>query len=126
MNHAGALSAAEKVDALAGHFEKRGGCFRARVRGADSQREFGEGARGRAAVARQHRKGAKDALNAVKVEFLESPFGSIFPSEEDGHLVVNTAFIKEAELEAVYLDVILSLNFIKLAAESAPAGRDWC
>jgi hypothetical protein len=65
-------------------------------------------------------EGAKKALRAVKVEFLESPFGSIFPSEEDGHLVVNSSFVKEADLEAVYLDVILSLNFVRRAAQAAP------
>jgi len=56
-------------------------------------------------------RGAKEALNAVKVEFLESPFGSIFPSEEDGHMVVNRSFIEGADLESIYLDVILCLNF---------------
>jgi len=65
-------------------------------------------------------KGAKNALGAIKVEFLESPFGSIFPSEEDGHLVVNSSFVKEADLESVYLDVILSLNFLWRAAQAGP------
>jgi len=54
------------------------------------------------------------------VEFLESPFGSIFPSEEDGHLVVNSSYVKKADLESVYLDVILSLNFIRRAAQADP------
>jgi hypothetical protein len=62
---------------------------------------------------------AKDALRSVKVEFLESPFGSIFPSEEDGHLVVNRSFVKDADLEAIYLDVILCLNFLRRAGSSA-------
>jgi len=65
-------------------------------------------------------RGAKEALNAVKVEFLESPFGSIFPSEEDGHMVINRSFIEEADLESIYLDVILCLNFLKRAAEWRP------
>jgi len=65
--------------------------------------------------------GAKKALGGIKVEFLESPFGSIFPSEEDGHLVVNSSFVKKADLESVYLDVILSLNFVWRAAQ---AGAD--
>jgi hypothetical protein len=65
-------------------------------------------------------EGAKKALGAIKVEFLESPFGSIFPSEEDGHLVVNSSFVREADLESVYLDVILSLNFLWRAAQSGP------
>lgn len=65
--------------------------------------------------------GAKKALGGLKVEFLESPFGSIFPSEEDGHLVVNSGFVKEADVQSIYLDVILSLNFIRWAAETGPA-----
>ncbi len=64
--------------------------------------------------------GAKEVLRSLKVEFLESPFGSIFPSEEDGHLVVNSSFVKEADLESIYLDVILCLNFIRWAAEAGP------
>jgi hypothetical protein len=69
-------------------------------------------------------KDAKKSLRALRVEFLESPFGSIFPSEEDGHLVVNTSFLKEAELEAIYLDVVLSLNFLKRAVEGGPEALD--
>jgi hypothetical protein len=69
-------------------------------------------------------KNTKKTLSGLKVEFLESPFGSIFPSEEDGHLVVNSAFIKKADVEAIYLDVILSLNFVRRAADSAPARLD--
>ena len=69
-------------------------------------------------------RGAKGALRAIKVEFLESPFGSIFPSEEDGHLVVNSSFVKGADIESIYLDVILCLNFIRRAAESGPESLD--
>jgi len=67
-------------------------------------------------------EGAKKALRAIKVEFLESPFGSIFPSDEDGHLVVNSSFFKEADLESIYLDVILSLNFRWRVAQAGPEG----
>jgi hypothetical protein len=69
-------------------------------------------------------KGAKKALKGIKVEFLESPFGSIFPSEEDGHLVVNSSFVREADLESIYLDVILCLNFLTRAAGSGTAPLD--
>ncbi len=69
-------------------------------------------------------KGAREALGELKVEFLESPFGSIFPSEEDGHMVVNSSFIKEADVESIYLDVILSLNFIRRLSDSKPARQD--
>ncbi|MDG6914444.1 MAG: hypothetical protein JRN23_01135 [Nitrososphaerota archaeon] len=65
--------------------------------------------------------GAEKALRAVKVEFLESPFGSIFPSEEDGHLVVNRAFVKEAGLEAIYLDVVASLSLLAAMGAAAKA-----
>ena len=43
-------------------------------------------------------KGARQALQAIQIEFVDSPFGSIFPSEEDGHLVVNSAFLRDADL----------------------------
>ncbi len=65
-------------------------------------------------------KGAKKALRAIKVEFLESPWGSIFPSDDDGHFVVNSGFIKEADLESIYLDVILSLSFLHEMARAGP------
>ncbi len=72
------------------------------------------------AVQALYGKGAKNALGALRVEFLESFFGSVFPSEEDGHLVVNNSYIKKADLESIYLDVILSLNFLRRAAEAGP------
>ena len=69
-------------------------------------------------------KGAKKAMQAIRVEFLESPFGTIFPSEEDGHLVVNSGFVKEAEIDAIYLDVILCFHFLRGASKSSTASLD--
>jgi hypothetical protein len=67
-------------------------------------------------------KGTENALQALRVEFLESPFGSIFPSEEeDGHMVVNTRFVEEADVESIYLDVILCLNFVRRVAAAGAA-----
>ena len=65
-------------------------------------------------------RGAESALGKVKVEFVESPFGSILPSDDDGHLVVSPSFVKEAGLEEIYLDVILGLNVVKRAADFGP------
>jgi len=48
--------------------------------------------RGGAAGERPLRRGAKEALNAVKVEFLESPFGSIFRARRTGTMVINRSF----------------------------------
>lgn len=67
---------------------------------------------------------AAERLAGLRVEFLESPFGSIFPSDEDGHLVVNSGFVKKADLESIYLDVVLCLNVLHRAAESGPAALD--
>jgi hypothetical protein len=86
--------------------------------------DYFQGFEGAPPVAELYGKGAGAALRALKVEFLESPFGSIFPSEEDGHLVVNSTFVKEADLEAIYLDVILCLNFLHGAAEAGPASTE--
>ena len=69
-------------------------------------------------------RGSTQALAKVKVEFLESPFGTIFPSEEDGHLVVNKRFLEGADLEAIYLDVILCLSFLKRSSRSSAAAPD--
>src|ERR1700676_536294 len=60
MNHAGAFGASGQMDALAGHFERGGGGFRARVGGADGERDFRERARGRAAVAGKLGQSAQD------------------------------------------------------------------
>jgi hypothetical protein len=70
-------------------------------------------------------KDAKKMLKKLRVEFLESPFGSIFPSEEDGHLVVNSEFIKEADVESIYLDLILSICFVAgMPGSSAPGSEE--
>jgi hypothetical protein len=59
---------------------------------------------------------AGSALRRLRVEFVESPFGSIMPSDDDGHLVVNPGFMREAGLPAIYLDVVLGLNVLKRTA----------
>jgi len=67
---------------------------------------------------------AKKKIHSLKVEFLESPWGSIFPSEEDGHLVVNRSFLRDGDLEGIYLDVVLCLNLVKQAAGAGPGALD--
>ncbi len=54
-----------------------------------------------------------EVIRGLKVEFVDSPWGSIYPSEEDGHLVVNSTYLRDADLASVYLDVLLSLNLLK-------------
>src|SRR5580692_5443372 len=54
------------MNSFAGHFEGGAGGFRARVGGADGEREFGEGAGGGAAIAREFRYGAQDFLDSER------------------------------------------------------------
>ena len=55
----------------------------------------------------------EDVLRKVKVEFVDSSWGSIYPSDEDGHLIVNSAYLRNADTGSIYLDVLLCLNFLK-------------
>jgi hypothetical protein len=60
-------------------------------------------------------------LGKLKVEFIDSPFPTIYPSEEDGHLIVASQYFRTGSLESIYLDVILSLNVIKNASTEGAA-----
>lgn len=64
-------------------------------------------------VQRVYGKKAPGALKKLKVEFIEAPFGSIFPSDDDGHIVVNAGWMKEATDRAVYLDILLAFAILK-------------
>jgi len=52
-------------------------------------------------------------LGGLKVEFIDSPFPTIYPSEEDGHLIVASDYFRRGTVTSVYLDVILSLSILK-------------
>jgi hypothetical protein len=66
---------------------------------------------------------AARALQGLKVEFMDAPFGAIYPSDDDGHLVINADYYKKASDRAIYLDVVLCLNLLKRFAEGGSAGR---
>ena len=58
-------------------------------------------------------------LRGLKVEFIDSPFPTVYPSEEDGHLVVATEYFRKGKLVSIYLDAFLCLNLLKaLSGES--------
>ncbi|MDA4117782.1 MAG: hypothetical protein OK455_05505 [Thaumarchaeota archaeon] len=75
--------------------------------------EYFQGFEKAAAVRALYGKSTEEVLRGLEVEFVDGAFGSIYPSEEDGHLVVNLNYLKEAEISSIYLDVLLSLNFLK-------------
>jgi hypothetical protein len=52
-------------------------------------------------------------LAKTMVEFVDSPFESILPSEDDGHLVASTAYTRNGSVKSIYLDIFLCLNFLK-------------
>jgi hypothetical protein len=76
--------------------------------------DFFQGFENSTAVKSLFGKKTTEVISDLRVEFVDSSFGSIYPSEEDGHLVVNSAYLKNAEVGSIYLDVLLSLNFLKL------------
>ncbi|MDA4128229.1 MAG: hypothetical protein OK422_02000 [Thaumarchaeota archaeon] len=66
-----------------------------------------------------------DLLNGIKVEFIDSPFATIYPNEDDGHLVVAVDYFRKGNMSSIYLDVFLCLNMLKsFPAASAAAGSD--
>jgi hypothetical protein len=59
----------------------------------------------------------EDVLGRIKVEFIDSPFPTIYPNEEDGHLVVASDYFRNGTINSVYLDTFLCLNLLKAFAE---------
>jgi len=63
--------------------------------------------------------GATNSLLAgLKVEFVDSPFPTIYPSEEDGHLIIASDYFREGAVHSIYLDAFLSLNMMKQFMDS--------
>jgi hypothetical protein len=61
-------------------------------------------------------------LRDLKVEFIDSPFPTIYPSEEDGHLIVANDYFRTGHVKSLYLDVFLCLNLRKaFSVEGAAA-----
>lgn len=59
--------------------------------------------------------GAKTAtvLKNLKVEFFSLRFGYMSVSDEDGHILISTNHLKNADLKVLYLDVIHELFHVK-------------
>ena len=60
-----------------------------------------------------------DVLGSLKVEFIDSPFPTVYPSEEDGHLIVASDYFRKGAVNSLYLDVILCLNLMSAFSEGA-------
>lgn len=56
-------------------------------------------------------------VDGLKVEFIDSPFPTIYPSDEDGHLIVASEYFRKGDLRSLYLDAFLSLNILKAFSE---------
>ncbi|MGA2789471.1 MAG: hypothetical protein ABSF00_01750 [Candidatus Bathyarchaeia archaeon] len=56
-------------------------------------------------------------LGKLKVEFADSPFRTIFPSDEDGHLMVSLDYFRKGDVNSLYLNVLLCLNILKRLSE---------
>ncbi len=85
--------------------------------------EYFQGFEKMPAVQKIYRKGTAGALKKLKVEFIEAPFGSIFPSDDDGHIVVNLGWMKGATDRAVYLDLMLCMALLESFGKEGPTER---
>ena len=59
--------------------------------------------------------GAKtvQVLRNLKVEFFSLRFGYMSVSDEDGHILISTNHLKNADLKVVYLDIVHELFHVK-------------
>lgn len=62
-------------------------------------------------------------LNRLKVEFIDTPFAAIYPSEEDGHLIVTNFYFRKGTVASIYLDVFLSLLMLKSASKGEASSK---
>jgi len=54
-----------------------------------------------------------DVLRDLKVEFIDSPFPTIYPNEDDGHLIVASGYFRKGPVSSLYLDAFVCLNLLK-------------
>jgi hypothetical protein len=59
----------------------------------------------------------EEVVGGLKVEFIDSPFPTVYPSEEDGHLIVASDYFRKGAVSSLYLDVILCLNLMETFSE---------
>ncbi|MDA4135011.1 MAG: hypothetical protein OK441_05530 [Thaumarchaeota archaeon] len=60
-------------------------------------------------------------LAGIKVEFIDSPWPTIYPNEDDGSLVVSGDYLQKGRLDSVYLDAFLCLNMLKSFSDPGAA-----
>jgi hypothetical protein len=77
-----------------------------------------------AAVTELFGESTSDVLRGIKVEFMDSPWPMILPSEDDGHLIVASDYFRSGLVESIYLDAFLCLtmlrSFSKVKVEGPP------
>jgi DNA-dependent RNA polymerase auxiliary subunit epsilon len=61
-------------------------------------------------------------LGKLKIEFIDSPFPVIAPSEDDGHLIVSSDYFRKGTVSSLYLDTLLCLNLLKAFSGRAIPG----
>jgi DNA-dependent RNA polymerase auxiliary subunit epsilon len=70
------------------------------------------------AVREMYGDSTAEALRGVRVEFIDSPWPTIYPNEEDGHLVASREYIRNSPTESIYLDAFLCLNLARVVTEA--------
>jgi hypothetical protein len=60
-------------------------------------------------------------LSGIKVEFIDSPWPTIYPNEDDGRLIVASDYLRSGPLNSIYLDAFLCLNLLRSFSEPGAA-----
>jgi hypothetical protein len=59
-------------------------------------------------------------LRELRVEFFSSRFGYMGTSDVDGHLLISTPHLKEADFQVVYLDIVHELCHVRQFRQKKP------
>jgi len=75
--------------------------------------DYFQGFDGVAAVKKIFGRDTAAVLQKLKVEFFSSRFGYMGVSDEDGHILISTHHLKNAEDNVLYLDIVHELFHVK-------------
>ena len=62
----------------------------------------------------------KDVIERLRVEFFSARFGIIGVSDEDGHIIAGSHYVRDSSPTTVYLDLIFALHQVKRFQEGRP------
>ena len=74
-----------------------------------------------AAVRELFGESTEGVLSGIKVEFIDSPWPTIYPNEDDGRLVASSDYLQKGSLDSIYLDAFLCLNLLRSFSDPGAA-----